>query len=61
MSAPGPVREPEYKVTLLLSPREREVLERLSSLGLYGDSPSFVVAYLIQRGLDDLLRAGVIR
>ncbi|MEE2690708.1 MAG: hypothetical protein VX640_04110 [Pseudomonadota bacterium] len=43
-----------------LSPAQHEQLEQLRKKG-YGKSKSEVARYLIQRELDDLIRAGVVK
>jgi hypothetical protein len=36
-------------------------LERLVEIGTYGSNPTEVARYLIVRGIDDLIRAGVLK
>ena len=48
------------KVQATISQQMATYLDQLVDAGTYGNSPSEVARYLIQRGLDDLLRNGVI-
>jgi hypothetical protein len=49
---------PSVKVYATVSAQTSRHLEEL--VGSYGNNPSEVAGYLIQRGIDDLLRAHVI-
>lgn len=49
------------KVHPVLSAEMHEILERLVKKGPYGTSKTQVAQYLIQRGVDDLVRAHVIK
>ncbi len=49
------------KVHPTISLQTAGYLKQLIKLGSYGNSDAEVGAYLIQRGIDDLLRAGLLK
>lgn len=48
------------KVHPTISVQTADYLKQLVDLGAYGNNPTAVAAYLIQRGIDDLLRTQVL-
>jgi hypothetical protein len=54
-------RNTTTKVHPTISLQMADYISALIDIGSYGNSDSEVAAYLIQRGLDDLLRAGVLK
>jgi hypothetical protein len=53
--------EPTKKVEPRLHPKAFAQLKQLAQIGTYGSNATEVAKYLIQRGLDDLIRAGVLK
>jgi hypothetical protein len=53
--------EPTRKVEPRLPAEAFNQLESLVEIGTYGSNPTEVARYLIIRGLDDLLRSGVLK
>jgi hypothetical protein len=53
--------EPTRKVEPRLHPKAFAQLEKLAEIGTYGSTATDVARYLITRGLDDLIRAGVLK
>jgi hypothetical protein len=53
--------EPTRKVEPRLPSLAYTQLESLVEIGTYGSNPTEVARYLIIRGLDDLLRSGVLK
>ena len=51
----GPNRNKVLKVQPTISAQQMEYLEQLVEVGNYGNTPTAVAQYLIQRGIDDLL------
>jgi len=60
MSRPKNNNDPE-KVHPTLSRQMLNVLDQMKEMGLYGSNRSEVARYLIQRGIDDLMRTGIIK
>lgn len=52
---------PTRKVEPRLPAATFSKLEQLVEIGTYGDNPTEVARYLIIRGIDDLIRAQVLR
>ena len=52
---------PPKKLEVGLPVEVHDCLGRLSKVGGYGTNPTEVARYLIQRSIDDLRRAGVLR
>jgi hypothetical protein len=48
------------KVAITIPKPVHARLERLARLGLHGSTPTEVAKYLVVRGLDDLMRSGVL-
>lgn len=48
------------KVAITIPKPVHERLERLALLGLHGSTPTEAAKYLVIRGLDDLMRSGVL-
>jgi len=48
------------KVHPTISVQTAEYLKQLVDIGVYGNNPTAVAAYLIQRGIDDLIRTQVL-
>lgn len=53
-------RNVTVKVYATVSEQTSRYLSDLIEIGSYGNNPSEVAAYLIQRGIDDLLRTHVL-
>lgn len=49
------------KVQPTISTQTLRYLNRLVEIGAYGNTPTAVAAYLIQREIDDLIRSGVLQ
>lgn len=58
--ARGPSRNETEKVQPTVSAQTYAFLEELVDIGPYGNTPTAVAAYLIQRGIDDLIRGSVL-
>lgn len=56
----GKNRNKTLKVQPTISAQQMEYLEQLVDEGNYGNTPTAVALYLIQRGIDDMLRAKLI-
>jgi hypothetical protein len=56
-----PLSEDIPQIILDITSFEARALDRLAELGPYGPSADDVATYLIMRGLDDLMRAGVLK
>jgi hypothetical protein len=54
-------RNTTTKIHPTISLQMADYISALIDIGTYGNSDSEVGAYLIQRGIDDLLRAGVLK
>jgi hypothetical protein len=59
--ARGPNKNDTTKVQPTISAQTSRYLDRLVEIGAYGNTPTAVAAYLIQREIDDLIRSGVLR
>jgi hypothetical protein len=53
--------KPPKKLEIGLPVEVHESLLRLSKIGGYGTTPTDVARYLLQRGIDDLRRADVLK
>ncbi len=53
----GKNRNETLKVQPTISKQMLSFLEQLVDIGNYGNTPTAVASYLIQRGIDDMLRA----
>jgi hypothetical protein len=52
---------PPRKLEIGLAPEVHDCLQRLCKIGGYGTTPTEVARYVLQRGIDDLRRAGVLK
>lgn len=58
--ARGKNRNKVRKVQPTISVQQMDYLEQLVDEGNYGNTPTAAALYLIQRGIDDMLRAGLL-
>lgn len=56
----GKNRNKTLKVQPSISAQQMQYLEQLVDEGNYGNTPTAAALYLIQRGIDDMLRAKLI-
>ncbi len=55
------MRRKEYTPVVVKVPiAVSDYINQLARIGVYGRTADEIIAYLVQRGLDDLLRAGVL-
>jgi hypothetical protein len=55
------LEKPPKKLELRLAVEVHDCLLTLSKIGGYGTTPTDVARYILQRGIDDLRRANVIK
>jgi hypothetical protein len=55
------LEKPPKKLEIGLAVEVHALLLRLSKIGGYGTTPADVARYVLQRGIDDLRRAGVLK
>jgi hypothetical protein len=55
------LENPPKRIEIGLAVEVHDCLKTLSEIGGYGITPTEVARYLLQRGIDDLRRAGVLK